>query len=353
MTRDLKLDLETIQARLEGWFRGRIPDAQELSLSPLRMPGMGASNETFFFDLHRRDGQQRKLEKLVVRWSPMRFPLYPKYDMKEQFLLLQHLQRTAVRVPEVRWLEEDASLIGSPFYVMERIEGWIPEDNPSYHREGPLFEGSPRYREAIWWQGVETLAAIHTLDWEKLGLGFLGAPADGTDPIDRHIAYYEKMLGMAEEEPPAVLVEAMRWLRDNAIVPRRVSLCWGDARLGNLIFHGEKVVGVLDWEMSLLGDPDSDLLWFLLMDWALSEGHFVAPAERLDGLPGREQTVAHYERATGRKVQNVFYHDVFATWRFAVIMHRADAILKATGYHQAGVDVHSNLVERLQGLLDL
>jgi aminoglycoside phosphotransferase (APT) family kinase protein len=159
------------------------------------------------------------------------------------------------------------------------------------------------------------------------------------------------MLGMAEGEPPPVLLECMGWLRENAVTPRRVTLCWGDARLGNLIIRGAEVVGVLDWEMALLGDPESDLLWFLLMDWALSEGHFVAPSKRLEGLPGREETFARYRRATGRAVENPHYHDVFATWRFAVIMHRADAILKASGYHQADVDVHSTLERRLDRLL--
>jgi aminoglycoside phosphotransferase (APT) family kinase protein len=103
--------------------------------------------------------------------------------------------------------------------------------------------------------------------------------------------------------------------------------------------------------LARLSDPETDLGWFLLMDWATSEGHFVAPAERLAGLPTTEDTIAHYRRATGRTVEHFFYHDVFATWRFAVIMHRADAILKATGYHQDGVDVYSNLARRLERLL--
>jgi aminoglycoside phosphotransferase (APT) family kinase protein len=317
------------------------------------MPGMGASNETFLCDLRWREGGEPKLLPLVVRWAPMAYPLYPKYDMREQFRLLRGLEGSAVPAPRVHWLEEDAAVIGSPFFVMERVDGWIPADNPSYHQSGPLFEGSPSFREAIWWQGLDTLAAIHTLPWKQRGLGVLGAPGGGSDPIDRHIAYYETMLGMAEGEPRPLLLEVMSWLRSNAVVPDHVSLCWGDARLGNMLFRDDVVVGVLDWEMALLGDPESDLLWFLLMDWALCEGHFVAPSQRLPGLPETQASVDRYERATGFEVKNFFYHDVFATWRFAVIMHRADAILKTTGYHQEGVDVHSKLENRLRRLLAL
>jgi len=352
MARDLKLDLETIHTRLEQWFAGKLPQAEELSLSKLKMPGMGASNETFLCDLQWRRGGETLLEKIVVRWSPMRFPLYPRYDMREQFQLMRQLQDTAVPVPRVRWLEEDPSVIGQPFFVMDQVEGWVPHDTPSYHAEGPLCEGSAEYRSGVWWTAVDMLAAIHTVDWRGAGLAFLGEPGEGTDPILRHIAYYREMIGMTEGEAPAFILDAMAWLEQNAVVPGHVSLCWGDSRLGNLILgHGE-VRAVLDWELARLSDPETDLGWFLLMDWALSEGHFVAPAKRLAGLPTTDDTIAHYERATGMRVEHFLYHDVFATWRFAVIMHRADALLKATGYHQTDVDVYSNLERRLERLLD-
>jgi aminoglycoside phosphotransferase (APT) family kinase protein len=351
MARDLKLDLETIRNRLEGWFAGKLPQAEAVRLSSLEMPGMGASNETFLCDVQWKEGAQTALEKIVVRWSPMRFPLYPRYDMAEQFRLLQRLQGTAVPVPRVRWLEEDASVIGQPFFVMDQIEGWVPRDTPSYHAEGPLREGSTEYRARVWWNAVDTLAAIHTVDWRERGLAFLGEPGDGADPILRHITYYQEMIEMTERQAPAFILDCMAWLEENAVVPDHVSLCWGDSRLGNLILGEDEVRAVLDWELARLGDPETDLGWFLLMDWAVSEGHLVAPAARLAGLPSTEDTVAHYERATGRKVKHSFYHDVFATWRFAVIMHRGDTILKATGYHHSDVDVYGNLARRLERFL--
>jgi len=353
MTRQLQLDLESIEAGLKRWFERKIPHAHTLSLSPLKTPDMGASNETFSFDLRWQEAGERKLEKLVVRWAPMRFQLYPKYDMKEQFLLMKRLENTGVPAPKARWLVEDESVIGRPFFIMDRIEGWIPGDNPSYHLAGPIYEGTREYREKIWWEGVETLARINTLDWEKTGLEFLGAPKSGTDPIDQHIAYYEKMLRMTEEAPPPFLEETLVWLKKNRFAPKHVSLCWGDARLGNLIFHNDRVVGVLDWEQSLLGDPDSDLAWFLLMDWMLCEGHLMRKSERLKGLPGIEETIAHYQRKTNREVENFFYQDVFATWRIAVIMHRAAEDFKTTGYHLSDTDVYGPLRKRLSGLLGL
>jgi aminoglycoside phosphotransferase (APT) family kinase protein len=351
MARDLKLDLERIQSALEAWFAGKLPQADEVRLSPLEMPGMGASNETFLCDVHWKKDGQPLVEKVVVRWAPMRLPLYPVYDMSEQYRLLQKLERTAVPVPRVRWLEEDESVIGQPFFVMDQVEGWVPRDLPSYHSEGPLHDGTPEYRQSLWWNAVGTLAAIHTVDWREAGLAFLGVPMDGRDVILRHIAYYEEMIDMTGGETPAFISDCTTWLRNNAVVPGHVSLCWGDARLGNLLLEGVEVRAVLDWELVRLGDPETDLGWFLLMDWAVSEGHFVAPSRRLEGLPSPADTVAHYERATGRRVEHLFYHDVFATWRFAVIMHRGNEIFKATGYHQSEVDVYGNLARRLESLL--
>lgn len=324
-----ELDIERVQARLKGWFERKILQAGELSLSPLQKPGMGLSNETFLFDLQWREAGERKREKLVIRWRPMRFVLFPKYDMKEQFLLMKHLENTGVPAPKARWLEEDESVIGTPFYIVDRIEGWIPGENPPYHVVGPLCEATPEYRAKIWWKAVDTMVKINTVDWEGAGLGFLGIPKGGTDPIDQHIAYYEKMLKMSEGAPPPILKATMDWLKKNRVVPKHVSLCWGDARLGNLIFRDDEVVGVLDWEMVLLGDHESDLLWFLHLDWILSGG---GERPRLEGLPGREETVDYYQRVTDRKVENLFYHDVFATWRTAVIFNRLEVILRAIGY---------------------
>ena len=345
-----ELDLQTIQARLKGWFESNVPQASELSLSPLQKPGTGLSNETFLFDLQWREAGESKREKLVIRWRPLRFVLFPKYDMKEQFLIMKHLENTGVPVPKARWLEEDASVIGTPFYIVDRIEGWIPEENPPYHVAGPLCEAAPEYRAEIWWKAVDTMAKINTVDCQRADLGFLGVPKGGTDPIDQHIAYYHKMLLMNEGAPPPLLEATMDWLKKNSFAPKHVSLCWGDARLGNLIYRDDKVVGVLDWEMALLGDPESDLAWFLHLDWILcgaSEG------TRLEGLAGREETVEYYQRVTNRKVENLFYHDVFATWRTAVIFARLETILKAIGYLPPDADMNRANFERLRSLLSL
>jgi aminoglycoside phosphotransferase (APT) family kinase protein len=101
--------------------------------------------------------------------------------MKEQFLIMKHLGNSDVPVPKNRWLEEDRSVIGSPFYVVDQVEGWIPSEQPPYHIAGPLFESTPEHRAKIWWEAIHTLVKIHSVDWEKAGHGAGYYADDGID----------------------------------------------------------------------------------------------------------------------------------------------------------------------------
>ncbi len=342
-----ELDLNTIQTKLKSWFLTKLPRADDLSFSPLTKPGAGLSNETFLFDMQWKENGQNKQEKLVVRWSPMRFVLFDKYDMKQQYLIMKHLDDTAVPVPRARWLEDDAGIIGSPFYVVDQVDGWIPPE-PSYHVAGPLYDGTPGYRAKIWRESVGILAKIHTLDWQKAGFEFLSVPGSGSDPIDQHIASYERLYRGVKRDPDPTIEKTMSWLKKNSFTPKHVSLCWGDARLGNLIFHEDKVVAVLDWEMAVLGDPETDLAWMTQVDWALGPA---LGLPRLEGLPTTDEHIAYYETITNRKVENFFYHDVFATWRLAVIFHKLEPILHETGYVPTDFPFNTANLEKLRNLI--
>jgi aminoglycoside phosphotransferase (APT) family kinase protein len=347
-----KVDLGDVQSRLKVWFDVKMPWASELSLSGLKMDTVGGSNETFFLDIRYREGGTDKLEKLILRWPPLEYPTYPKYDMKEQFLTMKHLKNTGVPAPGARWLEEDESVIGRPFYVVDKIEGWIPNHNPPYQLVGPIHDATPEVRTKVWRHAIDVIAKINTIDWMRDGFHFLGVPKAGTDPIDQQIAYYEKLLGGYEEPPPSILLSSMGWLKNNHVVPKHVSLCWGDARLGNLVFRKDEVVGVLDWEMACIGDSESDLAWFLNLDMNQYEllvkplGH-----PRLEGLPEKEETIAYYEQVTKRKVVNIHYHEVFAVWRMAVTIGKLETTLRLRGYDMPDSNLNRFNFERLGCLI--
>src|SRR5262249_10864885 len=146
-------------------------------------------------------------------------------------------------------------ILGSAFYVMNKTDGVIPSEVPPYHAFGLCFDATPARRAALWWSGVETLARIHRLDWQRLGLSFLGEPGDGTRPLDRQLAYQERYLSWTRgNTPQPVLEAALTWLKRNRFAPERVALCWGDSRMPNMIFRNDQVAAVLDWEMAFIGD---------------------------------------------------------------------------------------------------
>jgi aminoglycoside phosphotransferase (APT) family kinase protein len=348
-----RLDVDTLRARLATWLAGKL-DVERVDLSPLTKPGAGFSNETLLADVAWQDGGATRADRLVFRLEPRDVRVFPEYDLSQQVRVMQCLRGTGVPVPTVRWLEEDAGVAGSPFYVMDKIEGEVPQDIPFYHGSGVMADADIETRERMWWSGIDVLARIHTLDWEALGLSFLGVPAGARDALDRQLDYYDRFLEWARRgEPQPVLGAALRWLRDHAFTPARITLCWGDARLPNVIFRDGEVAGVLDWEMAFLGDPEADLAWWLFLDWHHSEGHGLP---RLAGLPGRDETVQRYEELTGRKTEQLLYNEVLAGMRFGVIMVSLYGQLRGLGAaptQTEGKGLDSPITRRLAALLDV
>jgi aminoglycoside phosphotransferase (APT) family kinase protein len=325
-------DLEDTHRRLLAWLRGRLPHARALALSPLSGPAAtGFSNDTLLFDLAWEEGGRRQQRALVCRVQPTGLGVFPRYDVAQQYRVMDALRPTGVPVPAMLWLEPDPAPLGSPFFVMERVEGRIPSDNPTYHTSGWVTEIAPAERRALWESAVDVLAEIHCQDPAALGLDFLDAPPPGSDTvawqIEHWAGYCEWAVGEARQP---TLDAALAWLRarrPRAAGPPR--LCWGDSRIGNMIFRDGRCVAVLDWEMATLGPPEMDLGWFLYMDRHHCEG---VGSPRLAGFPERAETVARWERRLGRPAADLAWWEAFAGFRFAAILAQL-----ARQMHQFGV----------------
>jgi aminoglycoside phosphotransferase (APT) family kinase protein len=315
-------DLAADGAKLTAWLQRQLPDATELRISDLVAPqSSGFSNETLLFDLEYARGGEAHRDALVVRIEPMGLRIFPEYDLGLQFRTMQMLAPTAVPVPPTYWIEaRDRDVLGGAFYVMGQVRGRVPSDQPPYHAGGWMTEIAPAERAAIWWAGVDTLAAIHALDYRALGFGFLATPALGDTPLDWQLTYYQRFLEWAAcGRPQPTIARAFEWLKRHQPRGEPTGLCWGDARIGNIIFDGTRPAAVLDWEMVALGSPEMDLGWSIFLDRHHSEG---LELPRLEGFPGYEATVARYEALTGHRVQHLHYYQVLAGFRFAVIMLR-------------------------------
>jgi aminoglycoside phosphotransferase (APT) family kinase protein len=344
-------DLDLARRNLVAYFARVLPGARDVDVQNLAAPGMGFSNETLLLDLsYVRDGARHD-EPLVIRVKP-RAQVFPEYDLRRQYNVMQMLEPTDVPVPHMRWFEDGDDVLGASFYVMDRIAGNVPQDYPPYHVAGFCTELTPARRAALWWDGVDKLARVHRLDWQQLGFGFLARPDLGATPLAQQLEYYRRYLAWAGNDRPQPIVDAsLAWLVAHQPRDEQVGLSWGDSRVGNMIFRDDRCVAVLDWEMVALGNPEQDLGWWLFLDWHHSGGIGV---ERLEGFPSRDETVARWEQLVGRNAQHLHYYEVFAAFRFAVVMIRIASLVRLAGL-PAPDDMATNntCTQGLARLLDL
>ena len=347
-------DIEETRAQLEAWLAKRLPGAESLRVEGLRGPkDTGFSSDTLMFTLHAVEEGRESVRDLVVRLEPISdFGVFPEYDVALQFNMMSALADTRVPVPRMHWLEEDPGPLGSPFYVMERLDGVVPNDSPPYHAEGWIHELSPGDREKLWYSGIDAMAEVHKLDVRAPEFGFLAHPPAGTTPIAAQLDYWRRYLDWGMERSRYPLINrGLAWLEANVPSDEPVGICWGDARISNQIFHECETAAVIDWEMVFVGNPVADLAWFVTMDRVFTEG---LGLDRLPGFPSREDSIARWEARVGRSAEHYGYYELFAAWRFAAIMARV--FLQMKHYEllpeEASVDVvnlSSPVLERLLG----
>ena len=314
------VDLGALQETLLAWLAERKPDARDLTISNLVPSAAGFSNLSLAFDLAWREGDEDRSAPLFFRGESTRAPVYPDPKLERQFRVMQSLHRAGVAVPQVHWMEEDEDVLGWPFYVMSRVDGAVPSEIPTYHMAGLCYEATPQQRARMWWSTVEEMATVHSLDWRDLGLDVLGAPSSPTGPLDSELDYWAAYLEWLGDEPQPILEASLDWLRANRYTPPRLSVCWGDARLPNVMYGPDgDLVALLDWDMAVLGDPEWDLAFMLTFDWLLTAGSGVP---RLEGFPGTQETIERYEEITGRPVEHFAFSEVFAAFRIGLVILR-------------------------------
>ena len=321
-------DVEQSRKALAAWLAEKV--GADVELGDFAGPGAtGFSNETIIVDAT-YDG---KVDRLVVRVAPTGYTLFPDaaFEAQHQILVTMATQ-TAVPVPAVRWYETDPTVLGAPFFVMAFVDGVIPEDNPPYTMGGWLKESSPEVQERVFWGAIDTIAEISALEPSTLDLPPL------LSGLDAQLDYYERVLESVEtSEELAVARRALAWLKAHKPEDDGTVFCWGDSRIGNVMFtpEGERLA-VVDWEMAVLGSPSQDLAWAWFLDRHHSEG---MNEPRLPGFPSKEAMVARFEQRSGRSAKAFDYYELFAGFRFCVIMGRLAVIFKDWGLIPADHDM--------------
>jgi len=321
-------DADKTREKLESWFSDRRETA--VSIPELNIPeATGMSNVTLLFDIEWNEDGETKREACVGRLQPeIDRPVFPSYDLSLQYQVMDRVgQHSDIPVPQLLGLETDKSVLGVQFYIMKHNEGRIPTDMPPYNMDGwMMHETSEAQRAAMWEAAVDTMARYHQLDYTTLGFAHLENP-DCT-PLQQQLNYWQEYLEWAMEgRGHEVGQRALDWLLANQPENEPTVLCWGDSRIGNIIFANscDSIAAVLDWEMAVLGNPLQDLVWFNYIDATFAEG---LGMPRLPGLPSYEETTSRWEQASGFSAADYDYYWIFAGMRYGLILSR---IMLATG----------------------
>lgn len=274
----------------------------------------GLSNPTFFLTI---DGQ-----RYVLRKQPGGDLLPSAHAIDREYRVMDALAKTNVPVPKMIHYCNDPKIIGTPFYLMEALDGRVFHDNA-------LPGVNPAQRSEIFAAMNNTLAALHNVDFEAVGLGDFGRKGGFISrQVVRWRGQYEK--GKTRDIPE--IPQLGTWLAENLPKTEATTIAHGDFRLGNLMFHPTqpRVIGVLDWELATLGDPMSDL-GYNLMTWIMdkSEHHGLGghDLESL-GIPDLHAYVRQYFK--NREMEGVFepYYTAFAFFRLAVIFEGITSRMK-------------------------
>jgi aminoglycoside phosphotransferase (APT) family kinase protein len=248
----------------------------------------GQSNPTFVIRL---DGKKR----YVLRKKPAGVLLPSAHAVDREYRVMKALGGSDVPVPRMLTLCDDDSIIGTMFFVMDFADGRSFWD--------PALPGlEPAERGAIYGEMNRVIAALHSVDYQAVGLGDYGKPGNY---FARQIARWSKQYRASETRLIQSMENLIAWLPENIPAGDETSLVHGDFRLDNLIFHPTepRVIAVLDWELSTLGHPLADFAYHLL-PWRLKPDEFRGMAG-IDiaalGIPNEQDYVSAYCKRTGRQ----------------------------------------------------
>ena len=313
---------ELDEAKLAAYLDAQLP-GPTASLRIQQFP-RGFSNLTYLVE--------RGNDAYVLRRPPFGANIKSAHDMGREYRILSHLHPVYPKAPRAVLSCEDDTVLGAPFYLMERVEGVIlraamPAD----------MHPTPDVMYGIADSLVTTLAELHQVDYETAGLGELGRPHGY---VQRQVEGWIKRYEKAKTDTLPAMEQAAVWLASNQPTTYQHTLIHNDFKYDNMVLDADdwtKVIAVLDWEMCTLGDP--------MMDLGTSLGYWLDPEDppalqalrlsptTLPGNPGRRAIAEKYAEARGANLDHLVFYYTFGLYKIAVIVQQIYARYKK-GYTQ-------------------
>ncbi len=298
-------------AALEAYIRRHLPQlAGEVEL--LQFPG-GYSNLTYLVRLGERE--------VVLRRPPFGAAIKSAHDMGREYTILTRLRPVYPQVPQTLLYCADASVLGAPFYLMERVQGVILRPQMS-----AAMQPTPPLMASIAGALVDNLVALHAVDYQAAGLGEVGRPAGY---VQRQIEGWARRYAAAKTDDVSAMEQTAAWLLAHTPPESGATLIHNDYKYDNLALHPDdwtRIVAVLDWEMATIGDPLMDLgttlgYWVQADDSPILQLLALSPTT-LPGNPTRAEVVEQYAQRSDRDVGPIVFYYAYGLFKIGVIVQQ-------------------------------
>ncbi|MBU8816370.1 phosphotransferase family protein [Mycolicibacterium goodii] len=356
-------DVSTVPMALAEWLSTLLPAGAEPSVTVEDgVDANGMSSETLLFTAEWTEDGARVRHPLVARVAPAPgdVPVFASYRLDHQFELMRLIaDLTDVPVPRVRWLEATGAVLGTPFFLMDRVDGIVPPDVMPYTFGGNWFSDAPAdQRRQLQDSTVRVLATLHSIPDALDRFGFLlEVDPPGDTPLRRHFTWLKDWydFAVADIGRSPLVEKALGWLEEHFptdIASSEPVLAWGDSRIGNVLYQDFEPVAVLDWEMATVGPRELDVSWIIFAHMVFQE---LAGLAGLPGLPDvlREEDVrATYTELTGVQLGDLRWFYIYSGVVWCCVFMRTGARRVRFGEIEKPEDVeslfyHASLLRRL------
>lgn len=358
-------DTTTLPALLSTWLSTVMPGgvAPDVTVES-GVDSNGMSSETILLTGRWQEGGRTVEQRWVARVAPTPedVPVFPTYRLDHQFEVMRQVgELTDVPVPRVRWIDDAGTVLGTPFFLMDLVDGQVPPDVMPYTFGDNWFaDATPDRQRELQDATVEVLAKLHSIPDAATRFGFLtDVDPPGDTALRRHFGWLKDWYEFAVPDigrAPTV-EKAVAWLEDNFpddVAASTPVLAWGDSRIGNVLYQDFRPVAVLDWEMATVGPRELDVAWIVFAHMVFQE---LAGLAGLPGLPDvlREDDVrATYESLTGQTLGDLTWFYVYSGVIWCCVFMRTTARRVHFGEMERPEDVesafyHLSLLKRLIG----
>lgn len=329
-------DVSAIPAVLSEWLSTVMPGGIRPAVTvESGIDSNGMSSETIILTGRWEEDGKPIEQRWVARVAPTAqdVPVFPTYRLDHQYDVIRLVSElTSVPVPKLRWMDTTGKILGSPFFLMDHVDGVVPPDVMPYTFGGNWFADAPAERQReLQDSTVEVLAKLHSIPDAATTFGFLSdVDPPGDTPLLRHFRWLKDWYQFAVPDVGrSALVElALEWLEDHFpadIAATEPVLAWGDSRIGNVLYQDFRPVAVLDWEMATLGPRELDVAWIIFAHMVFEE---IAGLAQLPGLPDvlREEHVrGTYQSLTGVELGDLRWFYIYSGVIWCCVFMRTGA----------------------------